>query len=79
MSKHRRLDRLTRDLAARDEARRPFVAPEVRALADELGVYLGPDDELRELYRTACFDQPTDEELRELADELGVDLDDGRG
>lgn len=74
MTRHRaRLDRLAAEQAARDEECRPFVAPEVRALADELGVFLGSDDELRRL------PQPTPEDVAEMAAALGVDLDDRVG
>jgi hypothetical protein len=48
--------------------------PEVRQLAERLGVYLAPDHELRELCRTHRFDDDP-AELRELADALGVNLD----
>ena len=78
MTRHRaRLDRLAAEQAARDEERRPFVDPEVRRWAEEHGVYLAPDHELRELHRRHRFPQPAHKEMREWADALGVTLDDG--
>ena len=75
VTRHRaRVNRLAREQAARDAQREPFVDPEVRRWADEHGVYLAPDDELRELHRTHRFDDDP-AALRELADALGLDLD----
>jgi len=65
VTRHRaRLDRLAAEQAAREEERRPFVDPEVRRWAEEHGVYLVPDDELRELYRTHRFEQMSEDEVR---------------
>ena len=69
-----RARRLAQQRALRDLERQPFVAPEVRQLAQRLGVHLAADDELRELHRTHHFDDDP-AALRELADALGVDLD----
>lgn len=69
-----RARRLARQQAVRDALRRPYVSPEVRQLADELGVYLGDDEELRELHRGEDPRQVA-AEVRELAEALGVDLD----
>jgi len=74
--KRARLDRLAAEQAARNAERQPFLDPELRRWAEEHSVYLAPDHELRELYRTHRFHQPTDEEVRKWAAESGVDLDD---
>lgn len=76
MSKRRRIDRLAAAFAEAAAAHQPFVDPEVRRWAEEHGVLLAPDDELRQLHRKHHFHEPTEEELADWAGRLGVDLDD---
>lgn len=67
--RHRtRLDRLTRGRGT--EA----TPDEVRAWADEHGVYLAPDRDLAALHREHRFHEPTRDELSEWAEKLDVDL-----